>query len=182
MTDLLIRAAQFADRAHMGQVRKYSHRPYIEHPMRVAGAMMLRTDIDAGGIGEQVVCAAWLHDVLEDSPTTVEQLGEFGPVITTIVVELTHPPLSAGNRAKRNAFYFKRLAKASREAQIVKLLDRIDNLRDMDSAEIVGAKDKSFTALYAEESITLGDAIGSVDILLKRELQALAYKLRKEAL
>lgn len=179
MTDFLIRAAQFAAKAHAGQVRKNNGRPYIEHPMRVAGAMMLRPDVDKGGIGEQIVAAAWLHDVLEDTPTTVEQLLDFGPVTSTIVVELTHPPLSAGNRAKRQEIFFARLAAGSREARIIKLVDRIDNLDEMseDFAQKMDEGDSVFAELYAHESLLLAKAIGAADSDLCKDLNFATNKL-----
>ncbi len=180
MTDFLIRAAQFAAKAHAGQTRKHSGRPYIGHPMRVAGAVMLRPDVDKGGIGEQIVAAAWCHDVLEDTPVTVEQLGEvLGPVATTIVVELTHLPLSAGNRAKRQALYFERLAAGSYEAKIVKMLDRVDNLDETFSYLLVAMDegDALFAELYAHESLLLADAIGSADPALCGGLRAAAHKI-----
>lgn len=59
----IIQAAQFAAQAHQGQARKYTGRPYIEHPGRVAARVMVLRDV-----AEPVVCAAWMHDVLEDCP------------------------------------------------------------------------------------------------------------------
>jgi (p)ppGpp synthase/HD superfamily hydrolase len=179
MTDFLIRVAQFAAKAHAGQVRKYNGRPYIEHPMRVAGAVMLRPDVDKGGIGEQIVAAAWLHDTLEDTQATVEQILEFGPVTATIVQELTHPPLSMGNRVKRRELYFGKLAGASEEAKIIKMVDRIDNLDDM-YAEFAGGMcegDALFAELYAHESLLLAGAVGAADQPLNDALRAVAHKL-----
>jgi GTP pyrophosphokinase len=169
MTDFLIRVAQFAAKAHEGQKRT-SGRPYIEHPMRVAGRVMLWPDVDKGGIGEQIVAAAWCHDVLEDTKVTVEELGQFGPVVTAIVIDLTKPPLSAGNRATRQELFRQQLKKASHEAQVIKLIDRIDNLSDVNP----DFDDASWANLYARESILLADVIGFAHPALNEDLRGLA--------
>lgn len=90
------KAIEFASRAHAGQTRKYSHQPYVYHPLRVA--MYVHNLSNAT---EEMVQAAVLHDVLEDCPNVTEaQLREnFGPVVVKLVKELTNekyadiPPL-----------------------------------------------------------------------------------------
>lgn len=146
---IIIAAAQFAEKAHRGQVRKFTNRPYIEHPMRVAGRACL-----IPSFGEDEIAAAWMHDVLEDYPF-VKIPAIFSPWCYNIVCELTnpskkHPEL---NRAARKAMDREHLATVSREAKIIKLLDRIDNLNEM-----VGADD-DFKRLYAEESRALAEAL-----------------------
>jgi (p)ppGpp synthase/HD superfamily hydrolase len=82
----LIRAAyEKAGAAHSGQVRNGSGGlPYIEHPTAVAARL------DRHGYGEEVVAAALLHDVVEDSETTVEELrDEFGDRVAELVAALS---------------------------------------------------------------------------------------------
>ena len=82
----LVRAAfEKASEAHAGQVRNGSGGlPYIEHPTAVAARL------EQFGYGEQVVAAALLHDVVEDSETTVEDLrGEFGDRVAGLVAALS---------------------------------------------------------------------------------------------
>lgn len=153
---MIILAAQFAEKAHRGQVRKYTGRPYIEHPMRVAGRTSLIPFIN-----EDMVAAAWMHDVLEDCPG-FEIPAIFSPWCYRTICELTnpskqHPEL---NRAARKAMDREHIAKASREAKIIKLIDRIDNLNEM-----VGA-DTGFINLYAEESFLLAEALLSSDTVI----------------
>lgn len=84
-SDRLATAFDFAQRAHRGQVRKGSTVPYICHPMGVASLVI------EGGGSEDAVIAALLHDVVEDTDTTLAQIsGRFGAHVTYLVGELTH--------------------------------------------------------------------------------------------
>jgi hypothetical protein len=161
---LPLRAAIFATEAHNGQVRKYNGRPYITHPMRVAhAALMLDCPL-------RVIAAAWLHDVVEDCPVTFQTIEEeFGTDVCELVRELTNPSKACPHlrRAERKAMDREHIAKASRWAKVLKLLDRTDNILEMD-----GCGD-DFLALYAKESMQLVDAITDDDELiaiLRRDL------------
>lgn len=74
------KAKEFATRVHEGQVRKGSGVPYIEHPEKVAKIL---TDM---GASEDVICAGWLHDTVEDTDVTLEQvISEFGEYVGELV-------------------------------------------------------------------------------------------------
>ncbi|MHC5111470.1 MAG: HD domain-containing protein [Planctomycetota bacterium] len=160
----ILKAARFARNAHRDQKRKYTGRPYVEHPARVAGRVMLHEDAS-----EELVIAAWLHDVIEDTPATAEDLSaEFGDRVAAIVTELTNPSKgSTESRDKRKAMDRAHLATVSHEAKIIKLFDRIDNLGELDRAP------ESFQHTYRAESRLLCDAIGDADDQLKAELLGL---------
>jgi len=92
---LVMKAQQVAADAHKGQKRKHSNDPYLIHPMRVARRVMTRPDATP-----EMVAAAWLHDVVEDTPVTLDEIGkEFGSEIAQLVRELTNA--SEGSRAPR---------------------------------------------------------------------------------
>jgi hypothetical protein len=156
---IIIQAAQFAAKAHHGQLRKWTHRPYIEHPGRVAAAVTLLP-----GVSDEVIAAAWLHDVLEDCEvSTGELLDEFGRRdITNLVHELTNVSKQlrvTGHdgilpRAERKRLDRERIAKCSDWARRIKVIDRIDNLGELDHAAA-----GKFAKLYLEESKLLSDAI-----------------------
>lgn len=151
--NMIIKAAAFAHEAHKGQTRKYNGRPYIEHPARVAGrACLLR------GVPEQVVAAAWLHDVVEDCGILHGEIGgEFGPVVQSLVCDLTNPSKgSRAPRAERKAMDRDHIASASLWARKLKAIDRIDNLLDM-----TGCDKPDFLRLYADESDSLAEALSS---------------------
>ncbi|GBQ92172.1 metal dependent phosphohydrolase [Asaia krungthepensis NRIC 0535] len=99
MNDLVRRARIFATRAHasIGQKRKYDGRDYIVHPEAVA--LIVAT---AGGRPE-AVAAAWLHDVVDDTPVTQAEIDDhFGPDIGALVEMLTDVSRPEdGNRAMR---------------------------------------------------------------------------------
>jgi (p)ppGpp synthase/HD superfamily hydrolase len=167
----IIKAARFADAKHSGQLRKYTDRPYIEHPARVATRMMLRAEAD-----EDMVCAAWLHDVCEDCGVTKETIThEFGWNVADIVEGLTNRSkidFPKADRAERKRIDFERLANcARRDVKTIKLLDRIDNLREMDLAPA------EFRQIYCNESKLLIAAIGDVSEELKAELLSEIHRL-----
>lgn len=158
--NIILKAAQYASHAHYGQTRKYTGRPFVEHPMRVAGEVSM---LDVAT--EEMVAAAWLHDVIEDCGPENKNAMKllFPPAVVSMVVELTnpskdHPELK---RAERKAMDRDHLAAASYSAKIIKLVDRIDNLRDMSLAE------PDFLVLYSRESRQLADALRSNDATIR---------------
>jgi (p)ppGpp synthase/HD superfamily hydrolase len=158
---LILRAAAFARRAHAQQRRKYVDRPYIIHPARVAGRVAAHRHAT-----ETMVAAAFLHDVVEDTPySTADVSHEFGPEVARLVEELTNP--SKGMKAprrERKRLDRQHLTVVSAEAKIIKLLDRIDNLQEMATAP------DGFRRVYCEESRLLADVIGDADSELRAEL------------
>ena len=81
---LFEKALQFALIAHRGQTRKGSNAPYLLHPMEAATIVASMTD------NEEVIAAALLHDTVEDTDTTIEEIEEeFGPYITKLVASET---------------------------------------------------------------------------------------------
>ncbi len=154
---MIIHAAQLAREAHAGQKRKYDERDYITHPARVAGMTALHPESSATW-----VAAAYLHDVLEDTDTTVKQLRRLcHPEVVRIVIELTNS--TDGNRAERKRRDNTRLAESSRPAQIIKLLDREDNLTDLFFYVAIQETEEEFLRLYAKETRALVEAIGHAD-------------------
>jgi (p)ppGpp synthase/HD superfamily hydrolase len=161
--DLILRAARLANRLHAGQVRKYRPRPFIEHPGRVASRLMLFEDA-----APEEVAAAWLHDVLEDTSATSANLLAEGmpPVTVRWVEELTNPSKSHPHlrRAQRKEMDREHVPHMSREAKRIKLIDRADNLREMQGC------DESFRSLYAAESVLLAKLLEGVDDGLLEDL------------
>ncbi len=159
--NIILKAAAFARCAHAGQRRKYFDRPCIVHPARVAGRVAVHPRAT-----EAMVAAALLHDVVEDTPHTLEGVtAEFGPEVARMVEELTDTAEdSKAPRRERKKQERDRLARVSIEAKIIKLLDRIDNLQEMAKAP------GGFARVYCEESRLLAEVIGDADPDLKAEL------------
>ncbi len=171
--NIIHRAAQAAATLHEGQTRACGE-PYINHPARVANMVMLREDRPGLVIMEDMIVAAWLHDVYEDSDIRPPALASiFNPTVNKLVVELTnlftkvvYPEL---NRAQRKAAEVARLGRISPQAQVIKLCDRIDNLRS------IGAMDRGFAMLYCYESNALAHVLTA-----SPTLQEEIFKLTKE--
>lgn len=149
------RAAEFARKKHEGQKRKYTGEPYINHCRSVANQVAMVTN------NQDMICAAWLHDTIEDTSTTAMELNElFGPRITQLVVELTdqYTLFRDGNRAMRKQKECQRLSKISPEAQTIKLADLIDNTKS------IVERDPEFAKVYLKEKenvlkvLTKGDS------------------------
>ena len=117
-------------------------------------------------------CCNWLHDVVEDTSVTEDDLlKEFGPEVTALVMELTNPSKGLGlPRSEAKRMDRAHLAGASRQAKIIKMLDRIDNLND------TNVRGEDFTGLYAAESQMLASVIGDADPELQQELKDAATR------
>jgi guanosine-3',5'-bis(diphosphate) 3'-pyrophosphohydrolase len=122
----LFRALRFSARKHRDQRRKdETAAPYINHPIQVAGMLA-----EVGGVTDVVtLVAAVLHDTLEDTRTTAEELQEeFGREVRALVEELTDEPGLA--RAERKRRQVEHAPAASVRAKLIKLADKICNARD----------------------------------------------------
>ncbi|MDO3558284.1 HD domain-containing protein [Ralstonia pseudosolanacearum] len=126
-TSLLLSAIAFAAHKHRDQRRKDADAsPYINHPIALADVLA-----NEGGITDiNVLCAAILHDTVEDTQTTFEELErEFDSTIASIVREVTDD--KSLPKAERKRLQIEHAGHASREAKLVKLADKICNLRDI---------------------------------------------------
>jgi guanosine-3',5'-bis(diphosphate) 3'-pyrophosphohydrolase len=126
-TRLLIDALAFAADKHRTQRRKDPEAsPYINHPIALARVLSIEGHVrDA-----RVLAAAILHDTLEDTKTTYEELHErFGPAIAAIVREVTDDKTLPTHERKR--LQVEHAGDLSRRARLVKLADKTANLRDL---------------------------------------------------
>ena len=161
----ILTAASVCRTAHQGQIRRFCDEPYSNHPARVASRVSLLPDVT-----ENMVVAAYLHDVLEDTDWTIDQLLEAGFSQTAVayVVGLTdvytkdaYPKL---NRAERKALEHERIAKLPPEVLNIKAADIIDNLRGQNPAD-------PFAVTFLREKIQLLSMIGNkIDFQLGVEL------------
>jgi guanosine-3',5'-bis(diphosphate) 3'-pyrophosphohydrolase len=126
-TDLILKALSFAANKHRNQFRKGSEPiPYINHPIALAD-LLVRT----ANISDPVIIAtALLHDTVEDTETTLEELEmEFGPAISQLVAEVTDDKSLLKEERKR--LQVEHAPSLSPRARIVKLADKTCNLRDI---------------------------------------------------
>jgi hypothetical protein len=152
---LVQRAREFAIKAHksINHRRKYTHAPYSEHLQNVANLVASVTN-DA-----ETLAAAWLHDVVEDTPTLLEDVelafGESVAYLVDCLTDVSKP--SDGNRAVRKEIDRQHLAQASPKAKTIKLADLIDNCRD------ICKHNQRFAVVYLQEMSALLHVLGEGD-------------------
>lgn len=168
--DIVRHAYDFAGEAHDGQMRK-SGDPYFIHPVSVAGIITeLRLDVAS-------VCAALLHDVVEDTKVTSNDLDrEFGTEISFLVDGVTKlSKINFTSRQDRQAESFRKMVVAmARDIRVlvVKLCDRLDNMRTLEHMSEEGQERiaRETMDIYAPLANRLGFAP------FKNEFQDLSFK------
>ncbi len=155
-TSIVKKAAEFAEKAHssVGQLRKFSGEPYIVHPAAVAQIVSSVTD------DETVIAAAWLHDVVEDTPVTLEEIAaEFGDDVAYLVEAVTKViDGTVIGREKAAKINIDHCGKGDSRSKTIKLADTIHNLSD------IANTDPAFAEVFVSEKkmllnvLTQGDA------------------------
>ncbi|MDR3492673.1 MAG: HD domain-containing protein [Gammaproteobacteria bacterium] len=167
--NILENAKKFAIDAHesINQKRKYTDEPYHIHCERVVEILSkVITD-------EEILAAAWMHDILEDVTPHNEDYSEekirnlFGDRICNIVIKLTDSKLEDGNRAARKARDRMRLESASIETKTIKLADLTDNFIDIQK------NDPGFAMVIAREMELLLPCLAGGDSMLFSRLSEL---------
>lgn len=158
----LVRAAlEKARVAHEGQIRNGSGgMPYIEHPVRVAALL------DEHGFGQEVLAGALLHDVIEDSNVTLDELHEeFGGEVAGYVGALTDDE-SIDSYRERKAEHRERVAAAAGEAMAIYAADKLTN-----SSTLRAAYEREGDAVRDEFKVPLEEKveIWEADLGLLRE-------------
>ena len=170
--DLIRHAYVFAANRHQGQIRR-SGEPYFTHPLAVAWIL---ADME---LDEETVSAGLLHDLLEDTKTTADEIGEeFGPQVARLVAALTKMAdfeSSYSSREANEAENFRRLLLASMDdvrVILVKLADRLHNMRTLGflRRERQVAIAKETLEIFAPIANRLG--IGSI----KTEMEDLCFR------
>lgn len=123
----LLKATAFAANKHRDQRRKDADSsPYINHPIALCDILVNEGDI----ANTDVICAAMLHDTIEDTDTTEEELiAAFGSKIASIVMEVTDN--KSLPKLERKRLQVEHAHSISHDAKLVKLADKIANLRDI---------------------------------------------------
>jgi GTP diphosphokinase / guanosine-3',5'-bis(diphosphate) 3'-diphosphatase len=148
--DLAYKAMVFAMEAHKNQKRKYTGNPYTDHLAEVAGIV---ATIDNSN---EVIAAAWLHDVIEDCGVNEKDLNIlFGNTVSFWVKLLSDT--ETGNRAERKRKSRERLSESPACVQNIKVADLISN-----TSSIV-QHDHKFAKVYLEEKRLLLDVLKAAD-------------------
>ena len=152
---MLDRAIEFATQAHKGQFRKYTGEPYINHPLAVMEIVK-----GVPGHTEEMLVAAVLHDVVEDTDVSLMQIQEeFGSVVSELVLHLTDISTPEdGNRLKRKRKDAQWYAQGSAQAQTIKVADFIDNTKD------IAQHAPRFWEVYKMEKLYALDLLQEADV------------------
>jgi (p)ppGpp synthase/HD superfamily hydrolase len=127
---MIDRAIGFASREHEGQYRKSVGVPYIAHPMGVATILLQM------GCRQEVVAAALLHDTVEDTDVTIQEICErFGQEVADIVAGCTELPQKYFNWEERKLDMIGKLRNASLEVKLVAAADKYHNLRHISKSK-----------------------------------------------
>ena len=158
------KALTYAAQTHGSTLRKDQKTPYIVHPLRITA--ILRAAGFTENVNEELMIAALFHDIVEDTNTSIEEIKiKFGKKVASIVDELTIP------KSKNKEVFLKSLKHASKEAKLIKLADRIDNLMDLSIDSWSEKKKRS----YAEQARIIlkscGDAHSELASILKKEIE-----------
>ena len=175
--EIITKAFEFANKAHKG-ARRRSGEPYIMHPIAVA-----RIVVNEIGLGSTSICSALLHDVVEDTDYTCEDIeGLFGPKIASIVNGLTK--ISGGifgDKASAQAENFRKLILTIPEdvrVILIKMADRLHNMRTLGS--MPPAKQLKITGETQYIYAPLAQRLGF--FLIKTELENLSFKFEQPAI
>ncbi|RDW21180.1 HD domain-containing protein [Oceanobacillus chungangensis] len=118
---MIEKAKAFAAKAHEGQVRKNSDVPYITHPIRVAERLQ------KSGFSEALICAGYLHDVVEDTPIEIEDIErEFGKVVAKLVAAHTEDKSKSWQERKQHTI--DTVKNTEKEIKYLIVADKLDNL------------------------------------------------------
>ena len=145
----IFKALKFADSKHKGQYRKESKEEYISHPIIIA---FLLSKYKNSKNNEDLICAALLHDTIEDTNTSYKEIyDEFGFLVADLVKELTSDDKEI-KRIGKKAHLIEKMLKMSTYALTIKLIDRLGNLMDspkfqtyIDTLEIINEINKNRT-------------------------------------
>jgi len=162
MKEVVAKAKLIAEVAHFTQRRKYTSEPYVEHCRRVVSLL----DGSEKRMSDAAYAAAWLHDVVEDTPITLDFIAErCGMLVARYVSAMTDTKNMYMNRAARKEVDKKRLSESNREVQTIKVCDLIDN------TESIVQYDPKFARTYLKEKQLLLDVLTKADKSLHERAQ-----------
>jgi guanosine-3',5'-bis(diphosphate) 3'-pyrophosphohydrolase len=148
---LILKALRFGETKHQGQKRKISGEDYISHPIAVS---YLASNFKRSKNLVSIICAAILHDTVEDTDTSYQEiLNEFGMEIASIVFELTSDQKEI-DRIGKCEYLKKKLCGISSYALFIKLTDRLSNIMDNPSVKQIAETKEIITHLKKNRKLS----------------------------
>ena len=167
-TALLVKCVNFAALKHRDQRRKNSEQsPYINHPIGVAYILTEIGKVDDSA----TIQAALLHDTVEDTDTSFEEIEKmFGVLVCSIVKEVTDDKTLP--KMERKRLQIEHARGASKQAKLVKLADKLHNLRDLTMLPPVGWEESRIQE-YFEWSAKVVKGLRGTNRAIEHELDAI---------
>jgi guanosine-3',5'-bis(diphosphate) 3'-pyrophosphohydrolase len=148
---MTVKAKRFAEQKHEGQFRKFDGAPYVVHPKRVAEIV---SQYKSSKEINSLISAALLHDTLEDTDTSYEELQkEFGTLVASLVLELSSDKNEMKKYGGKTEYLIHKTSNMTSWALVIKLADRLDNVSDFDIAS------PSFVKKYKAQTIQILKAL-----------------------
>lgn len=147
--DKVVNAYNFAKNAHEGVMRKNCDLPYFVHPKMVARI------VESVGGDEDMVAAALLHDVVEDTEYTEDHIrNAFGNRVADLVMEVTNMPVrdDRSRFESRVDYMAHKMATISADALVIKLADRLNNVAYLD-VDATNVEAMRFARYYADKTL-----------------------------
>jgi len=149
----VVQAIIYASEKHKGQVRRGSKLPYVTHPI-IVSELIRKHKGDSKNI-TSLVCAAILHDVLEDTKGTIQEIVEqFGDMTASLVIELTSNEEMIEFYGSKNEFLIQKMLKMTSYALVIKLCDRLSNIIDGPTEKYLKDTEDMIDALEAQLHLT----------------------------
>lgn len=127
MNSQLERAYNFVKERHKGQKRKFTNAEYVTHLRNTTNILFIENELAES----DDFIAAMLHDVIEDTPTELKEIGQlFGNVVMDLVSELTTDEIEKTKKGKA-VYLTEKINNMSERAFTIKLCDRLDNVMDL---------------------------------------------------
>ncbi|CAG2173293.1 unnamed protein product [Oppiella nova] len=167
----LVKAIDFAAIAHRNQLRRDGKTPYINHPIGVMNTLVQLADCQ----DIDVLCAAVLHDTVEDTDTTISDItAHFGANVSAIVAEVTDDKTLA--KAERKRLQVQHSPHISFGAKLVKLSDKLYNLRDLLRETPIGWTDDRVDEYFKWSERVIAGMVGTNEALEDELRHVLALK------
>lgn len=159
---LVLKAIHFAVKKHEGQLRKVSGDPYVVHPLKVS---YLLAAYKRSKKMDEILAAAILHDTLEDTETNfVELATEFTPLVASLVLELSNDKAEIAKIGKLE-YQKKKMLGISNYALLIKLADRMHNVSDSPTMNMVEDTINLMQYLFSNRKLTKTQEQMYTDIL-----------------
>lgn len=169
---MLLDAIQFANEKHAGQVRRGSGAPYVSHPLAVS---YLVAAFKPSRRLVELLVAAIVHDCLEDTDTTFEELARrFTPMVASLALELMNDDEEIA-RVGKLAYHIKKMLGMSSYALVIKLCDRLHNISDNPSVKMVA------DTLVLMQRLREGRKLSRTHLEIVGAIEALCHETEKKA-